>query len=308
MKKKTVVWVHVVGISLLFWFLGVDSFWFNERCGNCHYERDAVQYRVFGAVIYERSQDHHAIMELVARDLGAVCLHQDIDLNRIKMYRFRGLCIHDGPIIHRTWRLSGGESWYTEELAAKVRILARDNPELGEEFRNRVVYGHDWNYWGRFIRELRDDKIEQVVLTAGSLSDIELREIADRIEQIEWLVLAYGHEDFPRQSDENAEIILALGGKAVSYLIEKITDERPSRWLAWASVGDVAHIVLSMIYGRDWPTREFEESHELAWKDSYVDYHRRFLRSESAEENRKNREKLRDAWREMIESLREEKK
>ncbi len=308
MKKKTIVWAHVIGISLLFWFLGVDLVVFTEDCNRCRYGRMVIQARVLSIPIYEKIDEDHTEIERIARDLGVACSHRDIDFERFYMYRFRGLCIPDRSNGSCIWRLSSGESWYTEELATKVRAIGLDNPEIGEEFRNRMLYRKDWDYWRRFMLELRDDKVDRILLSVKSLSDHKLRRIADQIEHVEWLVLDYGQEFGPRQTDENAEIILVLGDRIGLYLVEKIVDEKPSRCLAWGSVGDVAHIVLSMIYHRNWPNSEFQESHELTRENPYVTYHRRFLRSESVEQNRENREKLRDAWREMIEAKREKKR
>jgi hypothetical protein len=227
---------------------------------------------------------------LVARDLGAPCLHRE--LHRLHKYRWWGLCCGPWPSHSGTFGLSASEERYDEQLRAKVRAIAGSTPGLAEEFRARVVHMHDWNYWYRFMRELRDDGLEQVVLLGSNLSQEKLQEIVNRIELIEWLK---SEPDRP-QPDENAAIVVALGKKAGSYLVEKITDERPSRWLTWATVGDVAHLVLCVIYNKNWPTREFEEAHQLKWHESYSSYHRKFLRFADIQQNRENRKKLQQAW------------
>ncbi|MHC4501392.1 MAG: hypothetical protein ACYS21_20065 [Planctomycetota bacterium] len=80
-----------------------------------------------------------------------------------------------------------------------------------------------------------------------------------------------------------------------------VADEKPSHWLTWGTVGDVAHILLCATYNRNWPTSEFEQTHELRWDESYSSYHRKFLRNQSIQQNRENRRKLQQAWEQVVE-------
>jgi hypothetical protein len=86
------------------------------------------------------------------------------------------------------------------------------------------VYGHDWNYWRRFTRELRDDNLQRIVLSAGNLPEDTLREIVNRIDHIEWLEPKQARP----QPDENAAVVLALDKSDGPFLDENVADELPS--------------------------------------------------------------------------------
>ena len=103
------------------------------------------------------------------------------------------------------------------------------------------------------------------------------------------------------QPDEDAAVIIALGERASASLVERITDEKPSRWLAWGSVGDVAHVILTVIHNLHWPSYEFTEMRGLRADDSYHEYYVAFLKERGPDERREERKNLQQAWRQVIE-------
>ncbi|MHC4501391.1 MAG: hypothetical protein ACYS21_20060 [Planctomycetota bacterium] len=222
MKLRRAIICMIVPIALAaLWFLGVDKSWFVEECHDCRYQCDVIQYRLFSLPLHERKTEHHPPIELVARDLGAPCPHQHF--HRWHKHRCWGLCCCAWPRIDGITRLSGGP-WYDRQLSAKVKAAAAADPTLAEDFRRRVVYGHDWNYWRRFTRELRDDNLQRIVLSAGNLPEDTLREIVNRIDHIEWLEPKQARP----QPDENAAVVLALDKSDGPFLDENVADELPS--------------------------------------------------------------------------------
>jgi len=276
------------------WFLGVDKSWFWEECNDCAYQCDVIQYRFFSIPLHERKTERRTPIELVARDLGAPCPHSD--LHRGHKHRWWGLCFCAWPCINGITGLSG-PPWYDEQLSARVKAAAAENPTLGEEFRRRVVYGHDWNYFKRFRDELSNGDLEPIVLLGSKLSEDKVRQIVEKIELIESLEPKY---DQP-QWDENAALVLALGERTAPYLVQRITDEQPGRCAMWPAVGDVAHMLLSEIYNRPWPTPAFAEAHALTGDEPYRNYYVGFLLSPDVRQNRENRRKLQQAWKQVVE-------
>lgn len=151
-KRRVIILPLIVILSIALWFLGVDKSWFVEGCEDCNFNRDVVQYRIFGIPIHEIVREYHPVYARVGRDLGAPCPHQHHF--RWHKHRWWGLWYCAWPCINGTYYLSADDTWYSAELIAKVKAKATIDPKLAEEFRQRVVYDHDWDYWNRFKAEL----------------------------------------------------------------------------------------------------------------------------------------------------------
>lgn len=115
------------------------------------YRRSVVQYRVLGLPIYETAEEDHSLLDLIARDLGAPCPHPRY--GRLHQYRWWGLCYLTLPIGEAIeTSVSGPRKWtYDEQKKRKVRKMAEDDPALGKEFRQRVIFDNDWEYLHEFI-------------------------------------------------------------------------------------------------------------------------------------------------------------
>ena len=96
-------------------------------------------------------------------------------------------------------------------------------------------------------------------------------------------------------------IILALGTEITPYLAEKITNQVESKWIKWASVGDVAHILLTLIYNRDWPTSDFEKAYNIQVNESFHIFHKKYFRNINNLKILENRKNLQKAWIKAIE-------
>jgi len=292
-SKKKIYLLILIGLTLL-WFLGVDMVFYNDTCLYCGRHRDVIQYRVLGIPIHESSLGYYAITNSIASDLGAPCLHNDT--MRLPLNHWLGLCVRMLPCLNIDWTLGDDDSWYNDEIKAKVKEKAANNPRMGPEFRENVLRDNNLNYWYRFKQELLDEEIEKIVFIEEELPEAKVREIVDRIKDIEWLII----EHDKLQPDENATQILALGEKGAPYIAEKITDTNPSKWLAWGTVGDVAHLLLCTIYRKDWPSENFKKEYGITWERSYREFHLKYLATLDHKENNKNRLNLQEAWMKFI--------
>jgi hypothetical protein len=289
-KKRNALFFGLIITLVLFWFLGVDKSYIKERCITCEQDKSIIQYRLFSIPIYEKSFVFPDIRHRIAEDMGSSCLH-DMKI-RWHKYRWWGLCIRQGFISNEPLSLHGDDLWYNEETVDKLKNAILINPSLKEEFRERVIHGRDWNYWHRFQKELIEDDVEQIALKTHVLSQERIRSIVNDIDQIRWVDLKDGNLQF----DENASLIFILDDLAGPFLIENIMDERPSKWLSWAKVGDVAHILLTVIHNRNWPTEEFEKEYGLEWNDPYFLFCQQYLNSSDNINKKGVRKQLQEAW------------
>ena len=150
MKKIKIVKLFLsVVILIVLWFIAIDKSWFIEGCENCLYHRDVIKYRFFTIPIYEHSSETHTPVEIIAQALGSPCPHKNWYVRH--KYRWWGLVFCVCPCESGTTGFNYDiESWYHASLREKLREASERNPTLGEEFRQRVVYKNDWDYWSRF--------------------------------------------------------------------------------------------------------------------------------------------------------------
>jgi hypothetical protein len=294
-KVKAARLCLLVAVSVILWFVAVDKSFFLEGCRDCGYERDTIRYRILTIPIHKTPIEQHSPVEVVADALGAPCPHKDWYV--VHKYRWWGLVFCACPCERGTTGLIYEiDSWYDDSLREKLREASERNSTLGEEFRQRVVYKQDWNYWRRFQLEVSDSNKEQIVLEGSNLSESRLREIADRIQLIKWVKLEPGVV----QPDDNAMVVIALGRTIGRQLVERVTDEQPSNWISWACVGDVAHMLLGVIYDRYWPTSDFTRTEGISETESFPTDYLGFVKSSDAQRNSENRRKLQDAWRNVV--------
>jgi hypothetical protein len=148
----------IIVLLIAFWFLGVDRSWFVEGCKDCNFHRDVREYRILGIPIIRKIvHEYHPVYARVARDLGAPCPH--LHHFRWHKHRWWGLCYCAWPCINGTFYLYDDDSWYSEEVIAKVKQKAIAEPKFGEEFRQQVLYNHNWDYWKQYKAELLKESI-----------------------------------------------------------------------------------------------------------------------------------------------------
>jgi hypothetical protein len=151
-RKPTIVLLSLV-LILAFWFLGIDGSQFVEQCPDCGFGRDIVQYRFFTIPIYQRTQDYDTVVQKIATDIGTECQHPKLE--RWHKHRYWGLLICACPCINGTLRMSDGDSWYDDETKLIIKDIVRTNPSLRDEFAERVLKNHDWEYCRVFVARVR---------------------------------------------------------------------------------------------------------------------------------------------------------
>ena len=140
--------------AALLWLVAVDLSWFRDRCEDCWLDRDIWQVRVYGMPVYERTREH-GILHRVAEDLGVRCPHQHSSHDYLR--RYWGLVYPAYPCFNGILRLSG-EDWYDDAAAEIVRARGKSSPALAEEFRQKVLVAHDWQYLANFRAKLQQSQ------------------------------------------------------------------------------------------------------------------------------------------------------
>jgi len=139
--------------ALCLWFVGVDWSWFINRCPHCASHWNVAEVRVFGLAIHtSNGPDHCPSLRLIAEDLGAPCPHE---YARWHKWRLWGLVFPGPPFHNGTCCISGGDWYEHSDNRDVVRSMARQNPQLGPEFRRRVLLGHDHLYAQKFYADVK---------------------------------------------------------------------------------------------------------------------------------------------------------
>jgi hypothetical protein len=153
-RKLMRVLLVALGVFGVLWFLCVNRCVGVQECGNCGYRADYVDYRVCGITVARRTYTQGTpFLARIAEDLGAPCEHpawRDILLRR---YWGLVLCFKWD---HAGMQMVGDSKYrYTKRFQEAVRQLAKDRPGLAEEFRDRVIYAHDREFWEEVLELLR---------------------------------------------------------------------------------------------------------------------------------------------------------
>ena len=147
---KAIRITSVIVAALIVWVVGAEYSVFRVGCEHCLSHWNVVEYRAFGVPVYVRKcPDHSPVLRQIAEDLGSPCPHQYRRFHLIRLWGF----VYPHPCISGTCCLSGGD-WYDSEDRKAVRALARQNPDLGREFRDRVILAHDHVYAKKFYADL----------------------------------------------------------------------------------------------------------------------------------------------------------
>lgn len=282
------VWAIAV-IAVLF---GVSNIvHYHKRCSRCGYDRYISEYRLLGMRLGERMGcERPTLVYQTSVYLGVPCKHDFSPI--IKTYR-------QAPYGKNFWKRHDFPDLQTpvrfdNEIVERMKSAVMNNPGLAEDFRGRVLYRGDGIFWPRLLKELNDPNLAQMATQGSSLSTLEIQTIInEHIGMIEQVDLTYWKPHEP--DDEHAEIILALGGHATPILIEKLLETDASQMSSWATIGDVAHILLSRIYARVWPTPEFTKRFGIDHND-FLSYHRSYLSTDDKQYNQENRRRLYEAW------------
>lgn len=149
----------IVGIVMT-WFGAVDLTGEYERCEYCRSYRQVVKVRVLGVSVVRRTvSEYEYLASRLAADLGTRCPHS---------YR-SGLCVRlYGMLISASiapeeaggYLLEDGKSyeWYGQEERRKWRRLGATIPGFADDFRRRVLFEHDFEYFHSLLNRIRTCK------------------------------------------------------------------------------------------------------------------------------------------------------
>lgn len=139
---------------LVLWFAAIDYSVTCIWCDRCNVDWAEGQIRFYRTPLWTwRSRPSQVVASQIAEDLGVPCAHQ---LQDFQKYRFWGLLV-PYPAHSGTWGLADPKiSWYDETMRRRVRQLAETNPQLGQEFHDKVLVSHDLQYLRKFMSDLKD--------------------------------------------------------------------------------------------------------------------------------------------------------
>lgn len=140
---KVLAWIAA---ATVFWFASVDRFATIEFCQRCPIHHFQYDYRFLGiSVCVTKIDEHDALVSLIATDLGRPCLHV---YNGFPLARRWGLFYYSG-YSSCLCCLSGDEE-LNQELRQQIMLQSKTDPDLKDEFYNRVVVERDWKYLHSF--------------------------------------------------------------------------------------------------------------------------------------------------------------
>lgn len=146
MKKTKIFKILLVLLLVtILWFLAVDASLFIETCKDCFFYREDLQYRLFTFPIFKKEFVQLSSILMVSRDLGVVCEHPNLD--RWHKTRVWGLIFCGFPCIKGITFLAWDPNSYDERVTNRLKSLAESNPQLPQEFQQRVLKKHDMEYW-----------------------------------------------------------------------------------------------------------------------------------------------------------------
>jgi hypothetical protein len=152
MKKKWTRLLIIILFLILAWFLGVDQSFFSDSypCGSF---KLIHQYRVLGIPVKTKSNVFFDIKHLIAVDLGITCDHSDFSHWHVE--RRWGLVICAFPCHRGTIAMRPEYPWYNGEMRIKIKNMAKESPEIAEEFQRKVLIEKDSDYLEKFIKKLQ---------------------------------------------------------------------------------------------------------------------------------------------------------
>ncbi|MHC4721366.1 MAG: hypothetical protein ACYS6I_01520 [Planctomycetota bacterium] len=129
----------------IFWFLAVDASLFIETCRDCFFYREDLQFRLFTFPIFKKEFVQLSSIIMVARDLGVACEHPN--LKRWHKTRMWGLIFRGFPCINGTTVIAWDSKSYDKGVTDRLNSLVESDPQLPQEFQQRVLIERDMEYW-----------------------------------------------------------------------------------------------------------------------------------------------------------------
>ena len=152
-KTKIVKLFFVILVSVILWFLVVDLSQFVEECDDCFYSKDIFEFRILTLPIYRIEREYESPIAYTAKKLGVACLHNNI--NRWHRQRRWGMLICFRPCHTSVYRLSSSDDKNYELLIDEnIQEYLNKHPDLPREFKQRVLFEHNIEYWEQLKNKL----------------------------------------------------------------------------------------------------------------------------------------------------------
>jgi hypothetical protein len=137
----------VLAAMVCIWFAAVDWARHIGWCEHCGSYKVTQTFRFYRMPLWPYQHVHEDDAALIAADLGTPCIHEFQPRLWIKAW---GL-LYLSPRAAGTLSLSNGPY---SDIQPYVRAMAVENPELGEEFRQKVFVEQDQQYYRQFMDEI----------------------------------------------------------------------------------------------------------------------------------------------------------
>jgi hypothetical protein len=124
------------------WFSSVELAFIVDNCPVCGHGTDIHESRFFSVIPSRVTYEFPTVAELIARDLGIPCQHEQT--SRWMRNRLFGGCLWGENFvgIHRI----GDSRWYPPCARDAVRSWATKDPNFTRTFRQRALEAHDLGY------------------------------------------------------------------------------------------------------------------------------------------------------------------
>lgn len=149
--KRFFISIFIIIALIIIWFAGIEKSCYIEGCSDCIYQANVIRYRIFGITVHQSTEEYNTIIRTVLNDLGHPCPHN----NKFSHYKckYYGLLICKTIEEEETEILIGNDSWYTEDIARKVKQLGKDDPEFAREFYHQMVELQNYSFWRKFYEK-----------------------------------------------------------------------------------------------------------------------------------------------------------
>jgi hypothetical protein len=141
-----------LNMAVAVWFSSVELAFIVETCPACGHGTDIHEARLFSIIPRRIVRDFPTVTELIARDLGIPCQHQET--MRWMRNRLFGGCLwgEDFRGIHRL----SDPPWYPPCARDVVRSWATRDPTFVRNFRERALEGRDPGYVRTLVVRMYD--------------------------------------------------------------------------------------------------------------------------------------------------------
>ncbi len=145
-RRKPLLGVALLTLPVL-WFACFDKSWFVGECKHCGSGQDIVQFRIVGIPLYEYAYDYETEIQKISIALGNPCLHRSY--RTWHRHRYWGMLYCAAPC-HNGIDRAIGKNWATGKFLEQVKASAVLDPELPQQFKQRVLIEQDWKYLKAF--------------------------------------------------------------------------------------------------------------------------------------------------------------